>query len=517
MERGLAEQVVDQIVEQTRDHAPALADLAARLEPAADELIQAWQGANRDAPGEGVTLPDLQKETVRSWLASLRQRNLRQYGLDTAGWARQLASAGLPYDRAMRLYRDYQRRAVPLVMRVYPAGPELESALDAFDDLFEGCAALIGAAYVEALQNRAVGDTRIQALGQVFAGATHALNNRLAVVLGRMAILIERTHVAEDRAELLDIQEAAADGAQMVRRLQEFARGDRAAEPVAVDVNVLMRDAAEITRFLWRDQAETYGVLIDVVRDFADVPPVLAPPAALREAFVMMIANAVDTLPEGGLVTLRTERQGNRVLASVVAAAPALAASSAHAVDPTAAPTSRTGVGLSAVEKIAADLNAILTVEPAAGRSATCTLSLPLAKGVSEVKEKTQMSTQPGEILLIDNEPAVLDAFTRLLGLYGHHVITAENGEKGLAAFRAGKFDVVFTDLGMPGLSGWGVAREIKKINSKALVVLITGWPIDLNRQKSKETGVDRVISKPLDMPQVLSLIDDAVASRGML
>ncbi len=127
------------------------------------------------------------------------------------------------------------------------------------------------------------------------------------------------------------------------------------------------------------------------------------------------------------------------------------------------------------------------------------------------------MSTQPAEVLLIDNEPAVLDAFTRLLGLYGHHVTTAESGEKGITAFKGGKFDLVFTDLGMPGLSGWDVAREIKKINRKALVVLITGWPIDLSRQKSKETGVDRVVTKPIDMPQVLSLIDDAVALRGKL
>ena len=125
------------------------------------------------------------------------------------------------------------------------------------------------------------------------------------------------------------------------------------------------------------------------------------------------------------------------------------------------------------------------------------------------------MPTQPADVLFIDNEPAVRDAFTRLLTLYGHRVTAAESGEKGVAAFQAGKFDVVFTDLGMPGISGWEVARAIKKISPAALVVLVTGWPIDLSAQKSKETGVDRVVTKPLDMPQVLSLLDDAVAMRG--
>jgi len=512
--RELTEQVIDQIVEETRDHQPALADLASRLEPAADELIEGWQHASREA-AEGIVLPDLPKDVAQSWLASWRQRNLRQYFSQTAVWARQLASARLPYDRALRLFREYQRRAILLMMRVYPAGPELEEALGAFDDLFDGNMVLIGAAYVETLQDRAVAESRIQALGQVFAGATHALNNRFAVVLGRMAVLIERTQAAEERAELFDIQEAAADGAQMVRRLQEFLRGDRMGAPRLADVNLLMRDAAEVTRFLWRDQAEVAGVVIDVVKDFADVPPVFAPPAALREAFVIMIVNAVDAVPQGGVITLRTERQEDRVLASVVNSGQVLETARPHVVDPFAAVgLPKIEVALSAVAKIAAEVKGTLTVEATPGRGTTFTLSLPLAKGASAAKERAKVSEHPADILLIDDEPAVRDAFTRLLALYGHRVTSAESGEKGVAAFKAGTFDLVFTDLGMPGMSGWEVAREIKKLNAKALVVLVTAWPIDLQAAKSKGTGVDRIVTKPLDLPQVLGLIEDAVALR---
>jgi CheY-like chemotaxis protein/signal transduction histidine kinase len=515
---GLMERVIDLIVEQTRDDAAALADVASHFEPVAGELIESWQSANRDVPQAGapsadrVVLPELEPETVRAWLAALQQRDLRQFFTALAAWARKLAQAGLTYDRALNLFREYQRRAIPGLVHVYPAGPELETALGAFDNLFSGNVVLLGAAYVESQPGRADAQTRALVLGQIFAGATHALNNLLAVVLGRMAILIERTRVAEDRAELLDIQEVAAEGAQMLRRLQDFVRGDSVQTPVSCDVNRSMHDAAEVTRFLWRDQAQTAGIVIDVVNDFADVPPALARPAALREAFVIMILNAVDALARGGLITLRSERRGNSVLASVILSTRAMETRRLQGEDSFFAGSV---VALNAAAQIAAEMNGAFTIDAEPGRVKSFTLSLPLAQGLGEEKEGTLMSSHPADVLLIDNEPAVRDAFMRLLGLYGHRVTTAESGEQGVAAFKAGKFDVVFTDLGMPGMSGWDVAREVKKIDPKSLVVLITGWPIDLNPQKSKEMGVDRVVSKPMDMPQVLGLIADAVALRG--
>ncbi len=515
--RSLSERVLDQIVEQTRDHAQTLADLAARVEPAADELAEAWSRATREALAGRDAQGAAALVDLRSWFEPLRLRDAAGYFSRVAAWARALANADAPYDGALTLLREYQRLAIPFLMRVFPAGAELETALGAFDDLFDASMVVVGAAYIDVLQARALVDSRAQVLGQLFGGATHALNNLLAVVLGRMTVLIERTHAAEERDELLDIQQTAALGAQMVQRLQEFTRRDRAEPPRAIDVNLLLRDAAELTRFVWRDQAETAGVVIDVVKDFADVPPVLARPGALREVLVIMIVDAARALARGGSITLRTERVGNRVLASVTHRGDAVETRGAGSTTPSAGILGlpQAGIALDAAAKLAREFDGTLTMESQSSGGTASALSLPLAQISSGDKEKAAMATQPADILFIDNEAAVRDAFNRLLALYGHRVTTAESGEKGIAAFNAGTFDVVFPDLGMPGMSGWDVAREIKKINPAALVVLVTGWPIDLNQQKSKETGVDRVVTKPLDMPLVLGLIDDAVALRG--
>ena len=260
--RGLSEQVLEQIVEQTSDHAQTLADLAARVEPAAGEIAQAWSSANRDALTEPLLESVFSSTRLRSWFGTLKQRDLSGYFYQVAAWARELANADAPYDRTLTLLREYQRRAIPFLMRAYPAGPELETALGAFDDLFDASLVVVGAAYIEMLQARALVDSRAQVLGQLFGGATHALNNLLAVVLGRMTILIERTRGAEERDALLDIQQTAALGAQMVQRLQDFTRRDRTEPPGALDLNLVLRDAVEITRFVWRDQAETAGIVI---------------------------------------------------------------------------------------------------------------------------------------------------------------------------------------------------------------------------------------------------------------
>ncbi|MEW5719259.1 MAG: response regulator, partial [Chloroflexota bacterium] len=181
----------------------------------------------------------------------------------------------------------------------------------------------------------------------------------------------------------------------------------------------------------------------------------------------------------------------------------------------TTKPAPHLGLGVNGVAQIVAQNKGTWSVESQAGQGTMVTLSLPIARRSTEGRIRPMAATRTATILIIDNEPSVRDLLARLLKLHNHIVATAESGAEGIAAFKAGKFDLVFTDLGMPEMSGWDVVREIKKINSQALVALITGWPIDLTGEELRERGVDRVIGKPFDMPALLSLIDDAMTLRG--
>ena len=103
---------------------------------------------------------------------------------------------------------------------------------------------------------------------------------------------------------------------------------------------------------------------------------------------------------------------------------------------------------------------------------------------------------------------------SRILSQVNHQVTLAENGEKGIQLFKERKFDMVLTDLGMPGMSGWEVCRMIKKISPHTPVGMITGWGMEMSRSKMEEYGLDFFISKPFDFNQILNVVAETIESK---
>jgi signal transduction histidine kinase len=530
----LVDNVLDQVAEHTIDHQQILADFSSRLEPFANDLIDVWTKAYRETaalvPLSAETIAHgAQDDFVRAFFGELKRGNPRQAFLNLAAWSRALAYEGMSFDLALRLLREYQRALLDFVLRAYADDPLMPLVFDAFDDLFDGAVTTVGAVYIEVIeksrshtiglpdetvQARLMDAGSQQALGQLTGGMTHALNSLFATLLGRTQLLLERTQDYEIHDELEEIQNAAATGARVIRRIQDYAL-NRSLEKQSVDVNMLLRDAAEVTRFVWRDQAESRGIFVDVVKDFADVPPVLADPAELRKAFVAILMNAIEAMPTGGLITLRTERKGSNVLVSITDNGEGMPiANRARAFDPffTTKESPHLGLGLSNAAKIIDDHTGKIVIDSKPQNGTSVTVSLPIVQGVTPQKGKQPMPpARAANILVIDNDPTVRTLLMRLLKMQGHNVVAAESGSEGISAFKAKSFDVVFTDLGMPEMSGWDVAREIKALNPRVLVALTTGWPIEMTPEELKEKHVDRVVAKPFDLPVLFSMAEEAV------
>lgn len=530
----LSDQVLDLVAEQVIDHQPILADFSARLESFASDLIDAWtkifRAAAEQAPLSASALAhSAQDEFVRAFFGELKSRHPRQAFFHLAAWSRALAYDGMAFAAALRLLREYQRALIEFVLRAYADDPTLPLVFEAFDDLFDGAATLVGAVYVETTQasrsdNGASADlvtqTRLmdagsqQVLGQLTGGMTHALNGLFATLLGRTQLLLERTQDYEIRAELEEIQSTAAIGARVIQRIQDYAFA-RAAAKQNVDVNALLRDAAQVTRFVWRDQAEARGIFVDVVNDFAEVPLVHADPTTLRQAFALILMNAIEAMPSGGSITLRTERKGGNVLASITDNGEGMSPAQrtrARAPFFTTKESPHLGLGLSIAAKIVDDHAGKIIIDSKPENGTSVTVSLPIAQDAAPPKGKPLMPpARAANILVIDNDPSVRTLLARILKMQGHSVVAAESGSEGIAAFKARSFDVVFTDLGMPEMSGWDVAREIKALNAKVLIALTTGWPIELTPAELKAKCVDRIVAKPFDLPALFSMAEEAV------
>lgn len=507
----MLDSILKQVTEQTYDHLQVLTEFAFKSEPFADEMFRTWNEAYRATNAPATAF----EETLREFFSALKQSNLHDAYAAFGTWGIEAARARVEYDTALQLLRASQQTLLPFVLRAYDSAPHLPLVLDALSAAFEAVVTVVGAAYLTVTPERWVDHVTIHTVGQLAGGAAHTLNNLLTVILGRAQLLLERTDDATLREELEAIQNTAAVGARIVRRLQDYLQSENPANDTA-DVNALLRDAAELTRFLWRDQAEARGVVIDVVKDFADVPPAQMTPSALRQILVALIINAVEALPNGGLITLRTERRGDRIIITIVDNGLGMSEETRARLGTLPLTTKgapHLGMGWFGVAKTLERFQGAWSVESQAGRGTTITLTLPMARTTRGGLKRPMPTTRTANILVIDNEAPVRDLLARLLTLHGHHVVTAESGTEGIATFKSGKFDLVLTDLGMPEMSGWEVARAIKALDPKARVGLITGWPLDLTPTELRARGVDQVVSKPFDLPTLLSLIEDAMTA----
>ena len=119
-------------------------------------------------------------------------------------------------------------------------------------------------------------------------------------------------------------------------------------------------------------------------------------------------------------------------------------------------------------------------------------------------------------ILVIEDEKDIQDLIVDILQMNNLEVEVASSGSQGIKLFKEKTFDLVFTDLGMPGMSGWQVAKEIKRINDKTPVALITGWQIHLKNAEMKDKGVDLCINKPFKVDQLLQLVQEGMEVKEM-
>ncbi len=134
---------------------------------------------------------------------------------------------------------------------------------------------------------------------------------------------------------------------------------------------------------------------------------------------------------------------------------------------------------------------------------------------MEETKER-ELQELPGKgrkanILIVEDEEAIRILLSEILTSDGHAVSTASSGQKGIEIFKKESFDLILTDLGMPGMSGWEVSSSIKNLAPEVIVAVITGWGIKFDKNELKQHGVDIIVNKPFKVDQILNLAQEAI------
>jgi signal transduction histidine kinase len=359
-----------------------------------------------------------------------------------------------------------------------------------------------------AAQDQLVQGEALRAMGRLASGMAHHLNNILAVIQGRVMLLLREVGDPATRRALETVERATTRAAQVIRAVQGFSRVQPVAQAVPVDVNHLVTDALELTRPRWGDEAGREGIAIEARCEGGPVPPVAGDPASLRDVVVNLLLNAADALPAGGRITVRTWAAGDRVHCAVTDTGVGMSEEvRQRALEPfftTKGPQSR-GLGLSVIHGVVTRHGGTLAIESAPGEGTTVTVSLPVAPETAA--PPAPAAAGPRRILVIDDEAEVRETLAELLAAQGHHVSQAASGTEGVALFSAGRHDLVFTDLGMPGMTGCQVAEAIRAVSPGTPVAVVTGWGDGHAPCPGHVT-----ISKPFDLDAIAALVGRAPA-----
>jgi CheY-like chemotaxis protein len=170
-----------------------------------------------------------------------------------------------------------------------------------------------------------------------------------------------------------------------------------------------------------------------------------------------------------------------------------------------------TGLGLSMVYGIIDRHRGKLEVESAPGRGTTFVIRLPLANAAALEEEQERPSRARSKsalnVLLVDDEPRVLEVVSSYLRCDGHSVSTAASGREGLEKFRRNQFDLVVLDRVMPEMSGDQTARFIKQVNQDIPVIMLTGFGGLIEAKGSQPAAIDVVLNKPVTLDELRKTI----------
>jgi two-component system cell cycle sensor histidine kinase/response regulator CckA len=319
------------------------------------------------------------------------------------------------------------------------------------------------------------------------------------------------------------IEKAATGGAETVRRIQKFARLRPEEAFVSLDLDQVIHDALAITRPRWEEKKIRAGLPLHLELDLGSVPMVMGRPAELNEVFTNLILNAIDAMPRGGMLRIHTHAQDDRnVVFTVTDTGVGMTEDVRRRIfDPffTTKGEEGTGLGLPVSYSIVKRHGGEMRVESRPGGGTTFTVVLPMGTAATpDLPAEAEATTRrTGRILLVDNDPQVMNILSEMLGDAGHHVVPVGSGAEALRVFVLGGFDLVMTNIGMADMSGWDLAERIREHDPQVPLIFITGWGLqEQDQARSRSLGVSSLLFKPVRPAELHNSVQKALGpARG--
>ena len=374
-------------------------------------------------------------------------------------------------------------------------------------------------------QDQLVQSEKLRALGEMAGGVVHDFNNVLASILGRTQLLLRRLEQGESASEekikegLKIIEKVATDGSKILSRIHEFTKMKPEKSFTPVNLNDIVEDALDLTRLYWEKEGLARGVEIKVERELGKISSVKGNPSELREVFTNIIINSIDAMPQGGKIKVKSSQDKEKVWVEISDSGIGMSEEVRKRVfEPFFTTKGRKGTGLgmsvaySIVTRHAGEI--LIESQPSKGSIFTVILSKSFEKKSAPIErheEKKSQKVGTAHILIVDDEESLRDILEEMLLAGGYKVTQAAGGIEGLAVFQKENIDLLITDLGMPGMSGWEFVDKVKEIKPALPVILTTGWGAQVSPEDIDSKGISMVMDKPFTLEKVLEMVSEVL------
>ncbi len=371
---------------------------------------------------------------------------------------------------------------------------------------------------------------KMESIGTLAGGIAHDFNNILAIIMGHVHILLKGDPVMVQKANSVDtINRAVQRGAKLVKQILTFARRNEVVfEPI--NVNHLIEDLQKML-------AETFPKMIEFSLKLDPALPVtVADPNQLHQALLNLCVNARDAMPTGGTLRIETELTRGiflrerypeahehlyaclRVKDTGAGMRPEVLSRMFEPFFTTKDIGKGTGLGLAVVYGVIKSHKGFVDVSSQVNQGTTFTLFFPIRETEREeehVLENTLMTEArcSGTILVVEDEPMLLELVKGLLESKGYNVMAAADGVEAVDLYTQHKDEIglVLTDLGLPKLDGWEVFQRMKEINPDAKVIIASGYVDPTLRTNLLNAGARDLVQKPYLPQEILTRVRQAV------
>ncbi len=397
---------------------------------------------------------------------------------------------------ALRVRKAVDRRSLAIGNRRL-----LKELRDRYEDLRKAHEALT------TTQEQLVRSERVKAVGQMAAGVAHDFNNALSGIMGKAQLLKLRAAAGEAGPGEIDVELEAiirlsVQAAETIKRVQNFTQQKPAPE-AALDINSLIREAVNMTRPKWGAQCDAEGRRIEISYELGEAGVARGNAVEITQVISNLIFNAVEAMPGGGVLTFRSSVEGDWVVVEV--------ADTGHGMDD--ATRSRLfepffttkedgqGLGTSIIHGIIARHGGEIAVSSVEGEGSSFRIKLPRHDSdaplqAPDPQPSRAAAVRSARILFVEDDPVARATYTEILHRGGHTVVAAASAVEAVERFDEGGFDLIITDLNMPGMTGLDMTRRIRSRGSGIPIILLTGWIIEEEADPIRSAGVE-VLAKP--------------------